>query len=282
MRGVEVEVKLTPEQIGQAFADLASDDQVRVFVAIAAAAESWETIPGVQWQTIGEALMGETGATEAARNVVREIAFGMRASDPPVPSTELVQALYDKVGAVIPSLREDELHALFQLADVAARASTASLAVERWKSAASRAASASLISLPEAEIDILPRLAEAVIEQRKRASRFSNERDLARKDRDSYAAACLQKDELITKIAKERDELQASRSDLQASSRELQESEGRARAEVAALRDVVDGSRKSRDMALDRARSAEEECEELRRGLAEIVKRLASLGTPPP
>lgn len=79
---VTVKVRLTPEQLGAMFAEMNDDEQARVFVAAAAAAQLWELdkysigIDG-QWQAIGCHLKSCKCSTEEARDMVRNIAYGL-------------------------------------------------------------------------------------------------------------------------------------------------------------------------------------------------------------
>lgn len=75
---VQVEVSLTIEQGAAWFADLNDDEQAQFLVNVARiAAETYEGTPESQWIRIGDHLATCKCSSEAGRELIRSIAYGM-------------------------------------------------------------------------------------------------------------------------------------------------------------------------------------------------------------
>lgn len=97
----EVEVELTPEQIGRLFADLDSDAQAKFFAAVAARGDEWDKENGAdalsfgqwwQWNEIGVHLYECECATDGAREVIRNIMSGMESAEGKLERSQQVQS----------------------------------------------------------------------------------------------------------------------------------------------------------------------------------------------
>lgn len=80
---LEVSIKLTPQQIAQAFCELDDDAQAQVFIEIGEIAKSWD-VPSMQWYAIGDHLRTCKCSTFEARQLVQEIADAIRDAPAPV------------------------------------------------------------------------------------------------------------------------------------------------------------------------------------------------------
>lgn len=74
-----VEVDITPELLGQMFADMDDDAQCRFFVAAAEVASKWPGDWGGQFYQVGVHLQSCDCSSEDARDLIRMIACGMEA-----------------------------------------------------------------------------------------------------------------------------------------------------------------------------------------------------------
>jgi TorA maturation chaperone TorD len=75
-----VEVDITPELLGQLFADMDDDAQCKFFVAAAEVASKWEANWEGQFYAVGGHLRNCSCSTEDARDLVRSIARGLEHS----------------------------------------------------------------------------------------------------------------------------------------------------------------------------------------------------------
>lgn len=75
-----VEVSLTPRQVAEAFCDLDDEQQAQVFIEVALLASRWEAsaFVGSQWFAVGRHLRDCSCSSDAARNVVSEMAAGLK------------------------------------------------------------------------------------------------------------------------------------------------------------------------------------------------------------
>lgn len=74
---IETEIEVTPDLLGQWFADLDDDGQARFFVAAAARAASWKGDWMGQFYAAGSHLRNCACGTEDARDLVRSLAWGV-------------------------------------------------------------------------------------------------------------------------------------------------------------------------------------------------------------
>jgi hypothetical protein len=72
-----VEVDITPELLGQLFADMDDDAQCRFFVAAAEVASKWAGDWRGQFYAVGGHLRNCSCSSEEARELVRTIAHGV-------------------------------------------------------------------------------------------------------------------------------------------------------------------------------------------------------------
>lgn len=68
----------TPPQVAAAFCALTDDDQAQVFIEIARIASTWERSSGMQWWAVGRHLRDCECSTYEARDLIDEIAGGMK------------------------------------------------------------------------------------------------------------------------------------------------------------------------------------------------------------
>jgi hypothetical protein len=75
-----VNLKLTPSQLAEAFCEMNDEQQAQLFIEAARIAASWgpATIP--QWLAVGRHLGSCECATDDARELVSDIADGIRAA----------------------------------------------------------------------------------------------------------------------------------------------------------------------------------------------------------
>lgn len=71
------EVEITPELLGQLFADLDDDGQARFFVAAANVAKNWTGDWTYQFWAVGGHLRNCACSTEEARDLVRNLHAGI-------------------------------------------------------------------------------------------------------------------------------------------------------------------------------------------------------------
>lgn len=71
-------VSLSPEQLAEAFCALDDEAQATFFIEAARLAHAWLNGPGSQWHLVGRHLQTCPCSTEAAREMVREIAEALR------------------------------------------------------------------------------------------------------------------------------------------------------------------------------------------------------------
>ena len=74
---LEVEIKLTPRQLAEAFCDLDDEQQADFFIEAARIAASWRDGAVMQWWYVGRHLRTCTCSTEEAREMVRELASAL-------------------------------------------------------------------------------------------------------------------------------------------------------------------------------------------------------------
>ncbi len=77
---LSVDLKLTPEQLAEAFCDLNDEQQAQFFIEAARIGETWPTKHGgasVQWYKIGKHLQTCECSTDDARSMVRDIHDGV-------------------------------------------------------------------------------------------------------------------------------------------------------------------------------------------------------------
>lgn len=72
-----IEVDITPELLGQLFADMDDDAQCRFFVAAAEVASKWRGDWTSQFYAVGGHLRNCSCSSEEARDLVRTIAYGL-------------------------------------------------------------------------------------------------------------------------------------------------------------------------------------------------------------
>ncbi len=75
---MEMEVDLTPEQLGELWANLNDDAQARFFVSAAKIIDSWENPIINQMHAVGRHLVDCTCSTEGAREIILNIVDGMK------------------------------------------------------------------------------------------------------------------------------------------------------------------------------------------------------------
>lgn len=74
-------VNIDIELLAKLFSALDDDAQCRFFVEVAKCAEQWSSAdPDYQWVTVGAHLRNCKCSTEAARNIISSIAYGMEHS----------------------------------------------------------------------------------------------------------------------------------------------------------------------------------------------------------
>lgn len=81
---LEVSIRLTPQQVAQAFCELNDDDQAQVFIEIGEISKTWDAPPSMQWYAIGDHLRTCDCSTYEARQLVQEIADAIRDAPAPV------------------------------------------------------------------------------------------------------------------------------------------------------------------------------------------------------
>jgi hypothetical protein len=73
-----LDFKPTPAQIAEAFCEMNDEQQAQFFIEVARIGASWET-PGnvMQWFSVGRHLRDCACSTDQARELVRDIAYGV-------------------------------------------------------------------------------------------------------------------------------------------------------------------------------------------------------------
>lgn len=76
---VEVEIKLTPLRLAEAFCEMNDEDQAQFFIEAARVCRTWddETGRAMQWWSVGKHLSACACSTEEARDLIRDIVGGM-------------------------------------------------------------------------------------------------------------------------------------------------------------------------------------------------------------
>lgn len=88
---ITFDVEITPEMAAQAFADMNDDEQAQFFVnAARIAAETYEGSPQSQWIRIGDHLATCKCSSDAGRELIRSIQYGM---DHPMSKPEPVDLI---------------------------------------------------------------------------------------------------------------------------------------------------------------------------------------------
>lgn len=72
-----VDIDLTPRQLAEAFAELMDEAQAQFFIEVAAIAQGWDGPAGYQWALVGGHLATCACSTQAARDMVRDLADGI-------------------------------------------------------------------------------------------------------------------------------------------------------------------------------------------------------------
>lgn len=75
---VEVEIKLTPLRLAEAFCEMNDEDQAQFFIEAARVCRTWAAGgPGMQWWMVGKHLATYACSTEEARDLIRDVVAGM-------------------------------------------------------------------------------------------------------------------------------------------------------------------------------------------------------------
>jgi len=74
---LSLDVKLTPAQVAEAFADLDDEQQTRFFVEVARIASTWEPGTAPQWRLVSRHLRDCPCSTDDARELVRDLAHAL-------------------------------------------------------------------------------------------------------------------------------------------------------------------------------------------------------------
>lgn len=90
---VETEIELSIETAAQWFAGITDDEQAKFFVEVARVAETFPVHQESQWLAVGNHLATCECSTEAAREMIRTIAYGMEHSWTKPPVNLLEKAL---------------------------------------------------------------------------------------------------------------------------------------------------------------------------------------------
>lgn len=75
---LSIPIKLTPEQVAQAFCELDDDEEAQVFIEIAKIADSWPIRGAMQWFNVGRHLRDCKCSNDLARDVVLGIWDGLQ------------------------------------------------------------------------------------------------------------------------------------------------------------------------------------------------------------
>lgn len=73
-----VDIKLTPRQVAEAFAELDDEGMADVFIQVAEISKAWPHRGQMQWHMVGRHLKTCSCSTYEAREMVSDIAEGLK------------------------------------------------------------------------------------------------------------------------------------------------------------------------------------------------------------
>jgi len=75
---IDIDIKITPVQLAEAFCEMYDEDQAQFFIECARIASTWKVPPTIfQWHSVGRHLKTCSCSNDDARDMVREIAQGI-------------------------------------------------------------------------------------------------------------------------------------------------------------------------------------------------------------
>ena len=75
---LEMDVRLSPAQLAEAFCELCDEGQAQFFIEVARVSAAWPGGAGMQWRNVGRHLRTCACSNEETRDLVNEIASAMR------------------------------------------------------------------------------------------------------------------------------------------------------------------------------------------------------------